>query len=112
MERDKRGKFVTGNTGGGRKSLPDDIKAARAMAYEDMCKTVIEVRSLTPEAVKELDMDKEPLGKRAILNAYVKLDYRGIKDYEDRLFGKATDNIDLKTSSNIILNFDKELENI
>lgn len=86
-----RTSFQKGQVGNpkGRKPLPDDIKYARNMSYEDMCRTVIEVRAMTPEQVKRLDSDKEPLGKRAILNAYVKLDYRGIKDYEDRLWGKA-----------------------
>jgi hypothetical protein len=93
---------------GGRKPLPEDIKIARSLSYEDMCRTVIEVRSLTPENIKALDMDKEPLGKRAILNAYVKLDYRGIKDYEDRLWGKAKETVDLDVGGS---NFKIVIEN-
>ena len=89
--------FAKGNKIGGRKALPADIKAARNLSYEDMCRTVIEVRNMTPETVKKEDMEKVPLGERAIINAYAKLDYRGIKDYEDRLWGKARESMELST---------------
>ena len=89
--------FKPGQSGnpGGRKKLPEDIKAARAMATEDMLRTVIEVRSMSPVDLKKIDMNIVPFGKRAIMNAYVKMDYRGIKDYEDRLFGKAQEYVEL-----------------
>lgn len=35
-----------------------------------------------------------PLGKRAIINAYATLDYKAIKDFEDRLWGKAKETVD------------------
>ena len=89
--------FAKGNKIGGRKALPADIKAARNLSYEDMCRTVIEVREMTPETVKKENMEKVPLGKRAIMNAYAKLDYRGIKDYEDRLWGKSKESVELST---------------
>jgi hypothetical protein len=79
----------------GRKPLPADIRVARSLSYEEMCRTVIDVRNLTPEDIKKSDMEKMTVGKRAILNAYVKLDYAGIKIYEDRLWGKAKETIDL-----------------
>lgn len=87
--------FEPGNKGGGRKPLPKDILAARAMATEEMLRTVIEVRRMTTGDVKKLDLDKVPLGKRAIISAYAKNDYKGIKDYEDRLFGKAHETLSL-----------------
>ena len=93
---------------GGRKPLPADIKAARNLSYEEMCRSVIEVRNLTPEQVKKIDLDKETLGKRAILNAFVKLDYKGIKEYEDRLWGKAKETVDLDLGDN---NFKIIIEN-
>ena len=99
---------------GGRKPLPEDIKAARNMSYEDMCRTVIEVRNLTTEKLKEEEIDKIPLGKRAIINAYAKLEYKGIKDYEDRLWGKAKETIDLESNiegdikTDIVFKFDKK----
>ena len=89
--------FKKGQSGNpnGRKPLSPDIRAARNLSYEEMCRTVIQVRSMTQSEAKKLDIEKEPLGKRAILNAYLKLDYRGIKDYEDRLWGKAQEAIKL-----------------
>lgn len=83
----------------GRTPLPKDVLAARALSYDELCRTVIEVRMLTPDDLKKIDMNKMSLGKRAIINAYAKLDYRGIKDYEDRLWGKAKETIDLGLNS-------------
>lgn len=95
--------FAKGNKGGGRKPLPEDIRAARAMATEEMLRTVIEVRLLTIGEVKKLDLDKVSLGKRAIISAYVKNDYKGIKVYEDRLFGKAQESIKLDGGLKVIV---------
>jgi len=90
---------------GGRKPLPEDIKMARNLSYEEMCKTVIEVRNLSPEEVREENMDKMPLGKRAILNAYVKLDYMGIKVYEDRLWGKPKESVEIEIEDDLFKGF-------
>lgn len=79
----------------GRKPLPKETMEARNLSYNEMCTTVIEVRHLTPNDLKKIDMNNVSLGKRAIINAYAKLDYRGIKDYEDRLWGKAKETLDL-----------------
>lgn len=73
----------------GRKPLPADVRASRNMSHEELCRTVIEVRNMTYREALTIDKDLISLAKRAILNAYVKLDYRGIKEYEDRLWGKA-----------------------
>ena len=89
--------FQKGNKGGGRKPLPPDVKHARAMAYEDMCRTVIKIRSMKEaEAVKHAKLNLT-LGERVILTAYLKKDDKLIKQYEDRLFGKATENITLQS---------------
>ena len=98
--RDEKGKFIKGNKSGGRPQLSEDIKASKKMSFEDMCRTVIEVRAMTAEDIEQMDVRKIPLGKRAIMNAFAKLDYRGIKDYEDRLWGKAKENIDLNPEGN------------
>lgn len=89
--------FKKGKSGNpsGRKPLPEDIRAARSMATEEMLRTVIEVRSMTVSEVKKLDLEALPLGKRAIISAYTKNDYKGIRDYEDRLFGKAHETVAL-----------------
>lgn len=79
----------------GRPKLPEDIKAARKMSYEEMCMTVISVRLSTPEELRKEDLEKMPLGRRAIVNAYIKMDYRGIRDYEDRIWGKAKESMDV-----------------
>ena len=78
----KRGKpFSKGASGNpkGRKPLPADIKAARVLATEEMLRTVIDVRRMTAGQVRKLDLEKVPLGKKAIISAYAKNDYRGIK---------------------------------
>lgn len=96
-----KGSFKKGNPGGGRKPLPADILLARSMATEEMLRTVIEVRQMTPIEIKACDMEKISLGKRAIINAYAKLEYRGIKDYEDRLFGKAQESVNLTSDGSL-----------
>ena len=86
---------------GGRKKLPDDIKAARHMAYEDMLRTVIDVRLMTVKDAKKINPESLPLGKRAILSAYIKVNHKAITEYENRLFGRAPETIqitDNKTS--------------
>jgi len=93
--RDKNGRFTKGNPGGGRKSLPDDILEARNLSYEEMCRSVIRIRQMTPAQVKKLKMEEISLGERTILNAYTLLDYKGVKDYEDRLWGKAIETKEL-----------------
>jgi len=86
---------------GGRKPDPPDIKAAKNMSYEEMCRTVIDVRNMTPAEIKKINLEIIPLGKRAIMNAYVKLDYRGIESYENRLWGRATETIDANVTGNM-----------
>ena len=104
--RKDNGQFSEGNAGGGRKPLPEDIKAARNLSYEEMCRSVIEVRNMTVDEAKTEDLDKLPLGKRAIFNAFVKLDYKGIKEYEDRLWGKAKDFLDVELPTGIKIVFE------
>ena len=96
-------RFKKGESGnpGGRKKLPEDIKAARHMAYEDMLRTVIDVRLMTVKDAKKINPESLPLGKRAILSAYIKVNHKAITEYENRLFGRAPETIqitDNKTS--------------
>src|SRR5271157_5312052 len=95
MRKANQTSFKKGNPGGGRKTLPADIRAARNMSYEDMCHTVIETRNMTPAELKQIDLENIPFGKRAIINAYAKMDYRAIKEYEDRVWGKAKETVAL-----------------
>lgn len=94
-ERDSKGRFVNGNSGGGRPKLSDATTKARNMAYEDLIKTIIKARKMTVTQFQKLDPLKIPLGERAIINAYATLDYMGVKNYEDRLFGKAKDSLEV-----------------
>jgi len=99
-----KGSFKKGNSGGGRKPLPDDIKEARTLSYNDMCRTVIKVRKMTFLEIKEVKDGIEkgtkkvmdmPIGEFVIMTAYAGRDYQAIKIYEDRLWGKAQESIDL-----------------
>lgn len=87
---------------GGRPRLPEDIKKARQMSLENFLRCVCEVELMTPNEVKGINLDELPLGKRAIINAYAKLDYRAIKDFQDRLWGKAKESIDVTTNDESI----------
>ncbi len=95
--------FKEGESGnpGGRPKLPDDIKEARQMSLEEFLRYIISVMKLTPSEVKEINMDDMPLGKRAILNAFAKNDYKAMKDFQDRLWGKAKESIDLTHSGEL-----------
>src|SRR5271157_2288214 len=97
MEKRKapRTAFKKGNPGGGRKPLPADIRAARNLSYEEMCRTVIQVGKMTPAELKQIDLEQVPLGKRLIINSYAKMDYRAVQIYEDRLWGKAKDRVEI-----------------
>jgi hypothetical protein len=89
--------FEKGKSGnpGGRKPLSRDIKASRHMTYEDLLETITHVRCMTVRDAKLLDLERMTLGERAIYNAYIKLDYGAMKYYEDRLWGKAKETVDI-----------------
>lgn len=90
--------FEKGKSGNpsGRPKLPEDIKAARVMAYEDMIRAVIGIRAMKPDEVKTVVEEGTcNMGERAIIKAYVENDTRAIQGYEDRLFGKAKETIEL-----------------
>lgn len=84
----------------GRPKLPADIREARNVSYEEMCRTVIEVRNMTPAELKQVDLENIPFGKRAIINAYAKFDYHGIQQFENRLWGKAQETVNMKLEKN------------
>jgi len=50
---------------------------------------------MTPAELKQIDLENIPFGKRAIINAYARMDYRAIKEYEDRVWGKAKETVAL-----------------
>ena len=89
--------FQKGQSGNphGRAPLPDEVKAARKMAYADLMMTIVDVRSMTQNDLGKLDMSTVPLGKRAIISAYAKSDFRGIREYEDRLFGRPQESVSI-----------------
>ena len=83
---------------GGRPQVPADVRAARIMGYGDLIRSVLKVRLMTAREARSLNMETITLGERAILNAYIRNDYRGIKDYEDRAFGKAPETVNFVDS--------------
>ncbi len=103
----KRGKpFPKGNKLGGRKPLPPDILAARALSNEEMIREVIEIRSMTWRESTTSSVEEMPLGRLAIMRAYQNLDWPGIKNYEDRVWGRAQENINLNGALGINTDFD------
>lgn len=79
----------------GRPPLPPDLRAARAMETEKMLRAVIKVRNSTADDIKKIDLNQCILGEVAIMRAYLSNDPKQIKDYEDRLFGKAPETFDI-----------------
>ena len=102
-------KFKPGNSLGGRKPLSADVKAARNMSYEQAIQTIIKIRSLTKADVKDLDPSTITLAEAAIFKAYQTCDYRAIKDYEDRIWGKAKESVELSGDSSNPLSFKIEI---
>lgn len=96
MVREENGRFGKGNKSGGRPKLSEETRLARAMSHEQMCNTVVRIGDTPIEEIKEkLGDTKTPARERAIMAAYAKLDYNAMKYYEDRLWGRAQENIDL-----------------
>jgi hypothetical protein len=89
------GSYGVGGRKPGRPKLPDDVRAARKLSYEEHIRHTIEAMRLTLSDVAKLDMSKIPLGKRAIIHAYQNLDFAGIRSYEDRLWGRAIEHVEL-----------------
>lgn len=89
--------FKPGQSGnpGGRPHLSPDALEAIKMSKQDMIFAVVEIQRMTLAEAKQIDLDSLPLGKRAILNAYLKFDYVGISRYEDRIWGKAPESISI-----------------
>jgi hypothetical protein len=79
----------------GRKALPAETHDRKADAYNQYINDVLDVREMTPADILSIDMENTPLGRRHIMQVYAKNDVRGIKDCEDRVFGKAKETIDL-----------------
>ena len=82
---------------GGRKALPPDVRKAKHISYEEMCRAVIKARKLTPAEYKKLVKKDLTFGEAVIIEAYVKRRYIGIKQYEDRLWGKAKEYVELSS---------------
>lgn len=79
----------------GRKPLPPDVREAINMIREDIIRTVYDIREMRVSEASKLD--NMTLGRRAIVNAYLKMDYQGIKIYEDRVLGKAKETNEIIT---------------
>ena len=63
---------------------------------EQIIADVMEVRSMKlADARKKLKEKNLPLGKRAIIDAYIKRKHNDIKIYEDRAVGKARESVEI-----------------
>lgn len=84
----------------GRPKIPQEIKEIRKMVMDDICRGAAMAREMTPEQLKNIDMDKVPMGLRYIISAYKNRDARAIKDIEDRVAGKAPEHVQISGPDN------------
>jgi hypothetical protein len=101
-----KGSFKKGKSGNpaGKKPLPPDIREAKNFILEDIIKSVYNARSMTvSEANSNLSTMK--LGERAIISAYLLLDYQGIKIFEDRVLGKPKETAEITMPEGIQIVF-------
>jgi hypothetical protein len=112
--------FIEGQSGNpsGRPKLDPDVLEARKMLKNDICRSVIKIRSMTLVDAKTLydgpDKGNLTLGEYAILKSYVKGDVRGIDYFESRILGKVEQNVQLGGGENPlrIVYADKDDENL
>ena len=95
--------FVKGKSGNptGRPKLPEDILKAVNSGREDICRALFEIENLTIPEAKSIKQDNLSLLKRVILKAFIDNDHASIKIYQDRVYGKAKETVDLGISGGI-----------
>lgn len=99
-------KFPKGNKFGGRKPMTQEARNIRHLSHEEMIKMVARVREYRVKNLKELKQTEMTLGEKVILKAYIDNDYRGIEYYENRLWGKVRESIDLQLPEGIKIVFE------
>lgn len=92
------GSFPPANRAAGRPPLPKEVRLARRMSLEDFLRTIIRIRSMTPAELRSIKKTDLTLAERAMINAYQKFHYKGIEMYENRLWGKALETIELSAN--------------
>ena len=76
--------------------LSDMSNKRRIEMKEQIIADVMEVRTMKlADARKKLKEKNLPLGKRAIIDAYIKKKHNDIKIYEDRAVGKARESVEI-----------------
>jgi len=76
--------------------LSDMSNKHRIEMKEQIIADVMEVRTMKlADARKKLKEKNLPLGKRAIIDAYIKKKHNDIKIYEDRAVGKARESVEI-----------------
>lgn len=94
--------FTKGKSGNpsGRPKLPEDILKSISSGREDICRALFEIENLTISEVKSLKQDELSLLKRVILKAFIDNDHAAIKIYQDRVYGKAKETMELDHNIN------------
>jgi len=93
--------FKKGNPGGGRKKLPPEINAAKAAELEQFMRWTFDVMNMKLSGFGKTSADiadninKMPLGQRAVAKWFIDADSRGIEYCHNRLWGKVTESVNL-----------------
>lgn len=94
--------FQKGQSGnaGGRPKIPDDIKKAIQIGRENMARVLIKIEGLTIGDAKKIDAESMTLVERLILKAFTSGDHHAVKIYQDRVYGRAKESIEIEGNLN------------
>ena len=99
--------FKKGQSGNpsGRPKIPQDIQDAINAGREALARDLCEIENMTLAQAKKIDIENIPVRKGVILKAFIDRDQQAIKTYQDRVYGKAVETVNLKETSSFVKKF-------